>query len=280
MATTTATTAGSRLFVLNRTIPSPEELRELHELEERLIAGRAREIEAEAPVMADRAALGRHMKALLEAEKNDPPEFERVMAEDLDREQFKEVVAQFAVDGLTESESFLPIVWRLPKKAKMAVFRVLVDEFGCGNLDQAHFNIYRDLMTELGMSLDVDDYLARTNEETYAYVNTFFWAAARAPRPEYFLGCLCYLESSILYAFQCFANAATRLELAGARYYTEHLHIDNFHAKELQVAIREFDAEADLHPVKVWTGFKLASEVIGGATEAAVASALKAGSHG
>ncbi|GAA0459140.1 iron-containing redox enzyme family protein [Streptomyces stramineus] len=277
MATTTAATAGSRLFVLNRTIPTPEELRELHELEDRLIASRAREIEAEAPAMADRAALGRHMKELLEAEKSDPPEFERVMAEDLDRAQFTEVVAQFAVDGLTESESFLPIVWRLPRKAKMAVFRVLVDEFGCGNIDQAHFNIYRDLMTELGMSLDVADYLDRTNEETYAYVNTFFWAAARAPRPEYFLGALCYLESSILYAFQCFAGAARRLELAGARYYTEHLHIDHFHAKELQVAIREFDSEADLHPVKVWTGFKLASEVIGGATEAAVASALKVG---
>ncbi|MET9548917.1 MULTISPECIES: iron-containing redox enzyme family protein [unclassified Streptomyces] len=269
-------TAGSRLFVLNRTIPSPEELRELHDLEERLIASRVREIEAAAPDLPDRAALGRQMKELLKAEEADPPEFERVMAEDLDLEQFKEVVAQFAVDGLTESESFLPIVWRLPKKAKMAVFRVLIDEFGCGNLDQAHFNIYRDLMTELGMSLEVEDYLDRTNEETYAYVNTFFWAAARAPRPEYFLGTLCYLESSILYAFKCFAAAAQRLGLKGARYYTEHLHIDHFHAKELQVAIREFDAEADLHPVKVWAGFKMASEVIGGATEAAVASALKA----
>ncbi|MGW0538510.1 iron-containing redox enzyme family protein [Streptomyces sp. NPDC003032] len=269
-------TAGSRLFVLNRTIPSPEELRELHGLEERLIASRVREIEAAAPDLPDRAALGRQMKELLKAEEADPPEFERVMAEDLDLEQFKEVVAQFAVDGLTESESFLPIVWRLPKKAKMAVFRVLIDEFGCGNLDQAHFNIYRDLMTELGMSLEVEDYLDRTNEETYAYVNTFFWAAARAPRPEYFLGTLCYLESSILYAFKCFAAAAQRLGLKGARYYTEHLHIDHFHAKELQVAIREFDAEVDLQPVKVWAGFKMASEVIGGATEAAVASALKA----
>ncbi|MEU2873177.1 iron-containing redox enzyme family protein [Streptomyces olivoreticuli] len=275
--TTTPRTAGSRLFVLNRSLPTPDELRELLDLEERLIVGRAREIEAAAPAMADRAALTRQMKALLEAEKADAPECERVLAEDLDREQFKEVVAQFAVDGLTESESFLPIVWRLPKKAKMAVFRVLVDEFGCGNLDQAHFNIYRGLMTELGMSLEVGDYLDRTNEETFAYVNTFFWAAARAPRPEYFLGALCYLESSILYAFQCFADAATRLGLTGARYYTEHLHIDNFHAKELQVAIREFDSEAGLHPAKVWTGFKLASDVIGGATEAAVASALKVG---
>ncbi|MFJ6700042.1 iron-containing redox enzyme family protein [Streptomyces sp. NPDC091272] len=273
--TITQQSAGSRLFVLNRTIPGPEELRELLELEERLIVSRVREIETAAPSLPDRAALGRQMKELLKAEESDPPEFERVMAQDLGRDQFKEVVAQFAVDGLTESESFLPIIWRLPKKAKMAVFRVLVDEFGCGNLDQAHFNIYRDLMTELGMSLEVEDYLDRTNEETFAYVNTFFWAAARAPRPEYFLGTLCYLESSILYAFQCFATAAQRLGLEGARYYTEHLHIDHFHARELQVAIREFDAEADLQPAKVWAGFKMASEVIGAATEAAVSSAVK-----
>lgn len=274
--TTATRTAGARLFELNRSIPGPDELRELLGLERRLIASRADRIEAEAPAMPDRATLLRHMRDLLAAEEADPMPCERVMAEDLGREQFKEVVAQFAVDGLTESESFLPIVWRLPKKAKMAVFRVLVDEFGCGNLDQAHFNIYRGLMAELGMSLRVEDYLDRTNEETYAYVNTFFWAAARAPRPEYFLGALCYLESSILYAFTCFARAAERLGLAGARYYTEHLHIDNYHAKELQIAIREFDAEADLRPVKVWTGFKLASEVIGAATEAAVASAVKA----
>jgi hypothetical protein len=273
--TTSTRTAGARLFELNRSIPGPAELAELLALEERLIASRAAAIEERAPAMPDRAALLGHMKELLAAEEGDPPEYERVMAEELSRDQFAEVVAQFAVDGLTESESFLPIVWRLPKKAKMAVFRVLVDEFGCGNLDQAHFNIYRGLMTELGMSLRVEDYLDRTNAETYDYVNTFFWAAARAPRPEYFLGALCYLESSILYAFRCFARAAQRLELAGARYYTEHLHIDNYHAKELRIAIREFEAEADLHPVKVWTGFKLASEVIGAATEAAVASALE-----
>lgn len=275
VTSTAERTAGSRLFVLNRSVPTPDEFRELLELEDRLIVQRAAAVEAAAPDMPDRAALGRHMKALLTEEASDQPEFERIMAHDLNREQFKEVVAQFAVDGLTESESFLPIVWRLPKKAKMAVFRVLIDEFGCGNLDQAHFNIYRGLMTELEMSLNVEDYLDRTNEETYDYVNLFFWAAARAPRPEYFLGTLCYLESSILYAFKCFADAAQRLDLKGARYYTEHLHIDNFHAKELQVAIREFDAEADLQPVKVWTGFKLASEIIGSATEAAVASALK-----
>ncbi|POX43230.1 iron-containing redox enzyme family protein [Streptomyces sp. Ru73] len=274
MSTTTTRTAGSRLFVLNRTIPTPDELRELHDLEQRLIVARADAIEAAAPDMPDRAALNRHMKALLTAEEADPPPFERVLAEDLTRDQFKEVVAQFAVDGLTESESFLPIVWRLPKKAKMAVFRVLVDEFGCGNLDQAHFHIYRELMLELGMSVDVNDYLDTTNEETFDFVNAFFWAAARAPYPEYFLGTLCYLECSILYAFKPFAAAAERLGL-NPRYYTEHLHIDHFHAKELQVAIRELDAEAELHPAKVWTGFKLASEVIGGATEAAVASALK-----
>ncbi|KRV49956.1 hypothetical protein AQ490_18015 [Wenjunlia vitaminophila] len=268
-------TKGARLFELNRTITTPEEYRELLALDEELVASRARELEAEYPRIADRAELTRLVRGLLAEEEASPPECERIMAEELSREQFREVVRQFAVDGLTESESFLPIVPRLPKKAKMAVFRVLVDEFGCGNLDQAHFNIYRELMSELDLSLDVEDYLGTTNPETFAYVNLFFWAAARAPRPEYFLGALCYLESSILYAFRCFADAATRLGLAGARYYTEHLHIDHFHAKELSVAIRELEAEADLDCAKVWAGFRLASETIGGSVEAAVASALR-----
>src|SRR4051812_34362506 len=126
--TTATRTAGARLFELNRSIPGPEELRELLGLEKRLIASRAERIEAGAPPMPDRAPLLRPMGELLAAEEADPMECERVMAEELSREQFTEGVAQFAVDGLTESESFLPIVWRLPKKAKMAVFRVLVDE--------------------------------------------------------------------------------------------------------------------------------------------------------
>ncbi|MFZ3572075.1 iron-containing redox enzyme family protein [Streptomyces sp. BH097] len=266
---------GARLFALNRSIPTPDELRELIALEDEQIARRAARIEASAPPMAGRADLMRLIKERLTEEEADPPACERVLAEDLTRNQFREVVAQFAVDGLTESESFLPIVWRLPRRAKMAIFRVLVDEFGCGNLDQAHFNIYWELTRELGLSQDERDYLHTTNSETFDYVNMFFWAATRAPRPEYFLGCLCYLECSILYAFTCFADAASRLGLEGARYYTEHLHIDNFHARELHNAIREFDAEADLQPAKVWTGFMLASEILGEATEAAIVSAQK-----
>ncbi|MFJ9089759.1 iron-containing redox enzyme family protein [Streptomyces sp. NPDC102384] len=265
----------ARLFALNRSIPTPEELRELIALEDEQIAGRAARIEASAPHMEGRADLMRLIKERLAEEEAAPPECERILAEDLTRNQFREVVAQFAVDGLTESESFLPIVWRLPRRAKMAIFRVLVDEFGCGNLDQAHFNIYRELAGELGLSQDERDYLLTTAPETFDYVNMFFWAASRAPRPEYFLGCLCYLECSILYAFKCFADGATRLGLEGARYYTEHLHIDHFHARELQNAIREFDAEADLQPAKVWTGFMLASEILGAATEAAIASAQR-----
>ncbi|MGD6741593.1 iron-containing redox enzyme family protein [Streptomyces sp. BH106] len=265
--------AQARLFTLNRSIPTPDELRELITLEDEQIAQRAARIEATAPAMAGRTDLMRLIKERLALEEAEPPACERVMAEELTRNQFREVVAQFAVDGLTESESFLPIVWRLPRKSKMAIFRVLVDEFGCGNLDQAHFNIYRELAGELGLSQDERDYLHTTNPETFDYVNMFFWAAARAPRPEYFLGCLCYLETSILYAFKCFADGARRLGLEGARYYTEHLHIDHFHARELQNAIREFDNEADLQPTKVWTGFMLASEILGAATEAAVASA-------
>ena len=180
------------------------------------------------------------------------------------------VVAQFAVDGLIESHSLLPIVPRLPHRSGMAVFRVLVDEFGCGNVNQAHNQLYRDLLTELGMSTDLDDYLDDTLPEVFAYVDLFHWLASRAPDPEYFLGAYAYFESSVLYAFRSLAAAAERLGLKHAQYYTEHLYIDGFHSKQMQQAIRDYDSERGADLAKVWTGIQLTSEISGAALDAAI----------
>jgi hypothetical protein len=92
-------------------------------------------------------------------------------------------------------------------KTRMAVFRVLIDEFGCGNSEQEHSQLYRDLRTELGMPTELDHYIEIVSEPSLAYVNLFSWLAARAPAEEYFLGADAYFESSVLSAFQNFAAA-------------------------------------------------------------------------
>ena len=81
--------------------------------------------------------------------------------------------------------------------------------------------------------------------------------------------------SSIPFAFSCFAAACERLGIAKHHYYTEHMHIDGFHAREMRAAIREYEAAAGLDCTRTWVGIQLGSALIGQAFDAAVNRARK-----
>lgn len=268
--TAPAATAQRDLHTLYRRVPSLGDYGSMTAIEERWILPMARGYEASAPRFANTGELLGALKEFLAEEEASLPESATFLAEHATLEQFKVVVREFALDGLTESQSLLPVVPRLPYRSGMAVFRVLIDELGCGNDEKAHSQLYRDLLTELGMSLRLDDYLDGTSPECFAYVNMFHWLASRAPSPQYFLGAYAYFETSVLYAFQSFARAAQRLGIAHSAYYTEHLYIDSYHSSHMRTAIRALD-EPDL--AKIWAGVRLTSDIVGAATEAAVARA-------
>ncbi|MFC0548509.1 iron-containing redox enzyme family protein [Kutzneria chonburiensis] len=262
-----------RLYQLNRSVPTADEYAEMLEIEEKWLGTRVSELTASAPRFTSRTALFTALSERLRDEEAAGSQAEAYLAEQATLEQFKVVVGEFAVDGLVESLSHLPIVPRLPHRAGMAVFRVLIDELGCGNVEQAHSQLYRELLAELGMSTELESYVDNGNEESYAYVNLFHWLARRAPAPETFLGAYAYFEASVLYAFKCYAAAAKRLGVRNDKYYTEHLYIDDFHSKQMRTALMELDAERGLDLAKVWAGVELTSEIAAAATEAAVAKA-------
>ncbi|MEU5916476.1 iron-containing redox enzyme family protein [Streptomyces sp. NPDC004288] len=265
-----AATAQRELHALYRRVPNLGDYGSMTAIEERWILPKARAYEASAPRFGSAGELLQALKEFLAEEEAALPESATFLAEHATLDQFKLIVREFALDGLTESESLLPVVPRLPYRSAMAVFRVLIDELGCGNEEKAHSQLYRDLLTELGMSLELDDYLDDTSPECYAYVNMFHWLASRAPSPQYFLGAYAYFETSVLYAFQSFARAARRLGIAHDAYYTEHLYIDSYHSNHMRTAIRALD-EPDF--AKIWAGVRLASDIVGEATETAIARA-------
>ncbi|MFE5590802.1 iron-containing redox enzyme family protein [Streptomyces sp. NPDC056549] len=265
-----AATAQRELHALYRRVPNLGDYGSMTAIEERWILPKARAYEASAPRFGSAGELLQALKEFLAEEEAALPESATFLAEHATLDQFKLIVREFALDGLTESESLLPVVPRLPYRSAMAVFRVLIDELGCGNEEKAHSQLYRDLLTELGMSLELDDYLDDTSPECYAYVNMFHWLASRAPSPQYFLGAYAYFETSVLYAFQSFARAARRLGIVHDAYYTEHLYIDSYHSNHMRTAIRALD-EPDL--AKIWAGVRLASDIVGEATETAIARA-------
>jgi hypothetical protein len=259
--------AQRELYELYRQVPDAEGYAAMLDIEEQWILPLAHRFEADAPDFSSTVEVLEVLKQFLAEEEAQVSANDTFLANEATLEQFKAVVREFALDGLTESESLLPVVPRLPYRSGMAVFRVLIDELGCGNDDKSHSQLYRNLLRELGMSTDVDDYLDVTGPESYAYVNMFHWLASRAPSPQYFLGAYAYFEASVLYGFQSFARAAQRLGIRQDAYYTEHLYIDSYHSNHMRTAIRSLE---DPDPAKIWAGVRLASLIVGEATEAAV----------
>lgn len=263
-----------RLYVYNRTVPDIDGYADLLAIERDWVVRLAAEYEERAPRFSSRAELLEALRTLLrEEERDSPTEAERFLAEEATREQFTAVVTDFAVDGLVESQSHLGIIRRLPARARTTVLRVLIDEFGCGHDEQEHAQLYAALVRELGLPTDLDYYVARAPDECFAYVNLFHWFADRAPEPEYFLGGYAYFESSVRYAFQCYARASERLGIVNRKYYTEHLYIDSFHSKQMRGSIRALEQERPVRLAKVWVGVQLTSAAVAQATAASISRA-------
>lgn len=73
--------------------------------------------------------------------------------------------------------------------------------------------------------------------------------------------------------FECYVQACTRLAIAAHAYYSEHQHIDEFHAIEGHNVLRAMQATGTLDAGKAWAGAQLASAITAAAFEAAVAKA-------
>lgn len=260
-----------RLYIYNRTVPDVDGYVDMLAIEQDWAVRMAAEYEEQAPRFSDGDELLDALRTLLwEEEQSGPSEAERFLAEEATLEQFKSVVTDFAVDGLVESQSHLGIIRRLPDRARTTVMRVLIDEFGCGNDDQEHAQLYAALVRELGLPTDLAYYVERAPDECFAYVNLFHWFADRASAPEYFLGAYSYFESSVLYAFRCYAQASERLGIVNRKYYTEHLYIDSFHSKQMRSSIRALERHRPVQLAKVWAGVQMTSATVAQATQASI----------
>lgn len=264
---------GKRLFLYNRSILDASSYQEMLEIEKTWIVEVFDSIQSKTKTIKSRKEFQEAFNNLLFAERNAPSDDNDYISERISLDEFRVIIQEFAVDGLTEAQSFFPIIPRLPITAQMPILRVLIDEFGCGNLQQAHSKLYYQLLSELEMPTNIESYLDILNPESYAFLNIFYWLTNRAPDVEYFLGALAYLESMIPFAFKCFADACQRLNIVNSKYYTEHIHIDNFHAKDVLRALWEVDSAVSLDYTKVWTGVQIGSFITAQAFDAALKKA-------
>jgi hypothetical protein len=224
-------------------------------------------------VPGDLTELRGQLAQMIEGEQRTTPDSARYVAEHMTLDEFRILVQEFAIDGLTEAQVFYYVLPRLALEAQMPMLRIMIDEFGSGNLKRAHTSLYVNLLRELDMPTDVAVYCDRIEPACFAFVNLFFWLSLRADDPSYFAGAITYLETTIPVFFECYVQACRRLAIAAHAYYSEHQHIDAFHAIEGHNMLRAMSATRTLDPGKAWAGAQLASAITGAAFEAAVAKA-------
>lgn len=212
---------------------------------------------------------------LLRCDARAPSTDARFLATHATRDQFQQIVREYAPDGLTEASAMCYAVPRLHAAAQMCVARVWVDEYGCGNLRRAHSQLYRDLLEELGLSTRLEDHVPSVNQASLAAVNLWHWLTRRAPVLDYYLGALAYVEAAVPAAFSCFVRTCARLGVVQHHYFTEHVHIDDYHARDALKAVQLTHCAAGLDFGKVWTGVRLARRLGNQAFSAAVRRACK-----
>jgi hypothetical protein len=207
---------------------------------------------------------------LVASESNDTTESSIYVSKKINLDQFRVLVQEFAVDGLTEAQIFYAIMPRLTLTAQLPMLRILIDEFGSGNPKRTHSELYKNLLRELYMPTDEAFYYDKTDNLSYAFINMFYWLTLRADDPSYFVGALTYLESIIPAVFPCYIDACQRLGVRHHHYYSEHCHIDTYHAKECFRILKAMHQTDSLDISKAWKGLRLASLVTNQAFEQAV----------
>ncbi|MFK3942946.1 iron-containing redox enzyme family protein [Pseudomonas monteilii] len=219
---------------------------------------------------ASLSELRRMLDALVAQDKADEPPTARYVANDMTRDEFKILVQEFALDGLTEAQVFYHLMPRLSLSAQMPMLRMMIDEFGSGNIKRSHTTLYQVLLEELGLPTDLESHIQANGEAGCSFPNMFCWLTMRADDPSYFAGVITYFETVVPFFFGCYTAACERLAIEAHLYYSEHVHIDVFHALEGQRLLKAMDNDGQLDPVKAWQGICMGRAITNHAFDEAV----------
>ncbi len=214
--------------------------------------------------------LRRMLEALIEQERGEEPPTARYVAQEMTLDEFKILVQEFALDGLTEAQVFYHLMPRLNLEAQMPMLRMMIDEFGSGNIQRSHTSLYKGLLKELGMPTDLESHIQANAEAGCSFPNMFCWLTMRADDPSYFAGVITYFETVVPFFFSCYTTLCDRLGIKAHTYYSEHVHIDVFHALEGQRLLKAMDNDRKLDYGKAWQGICMGRLITNNAFDQAV----------
>ena len=175
------------------------------------------------------AELDLHLRAVLDAD--DGPSLSRYVEIHADLAQFREFVIHRSAYQLKEAD---PHSWALPRLAgvaKAAMVEIQSDEYGEGELDAMHSELFATTMAELGLDPNYGAYLSRLPGSTLATVNLMSFFGLHRRWRGAIVGHLAAFEMSSSVPNRRYSNGLRRLGVGptARRFYDVHVTADAVH---------------------------------------------------
>lgn len=168
------------------------------------------------------------------------------------REQYESFLVERSIYHLKESD---PHTWTLPRLSgapKAALTEIQYDEYGAGDPQRIHQQLYADALTSVGLDATYGAYIDEVSATTLMVNNAMSLFGLHRRLRGASMGHLAAFEMTSSIPCRRFAQAADRLGMPAEvfRYFDEHVEADAVHE---QLALRSLcvplvAAEPQLHP--------------------------------
>jgi Iron-containing redox enzyme len=142
-------------------------------------------------------------------------------------------LVQFAPDFLSEASPMMRNVLGAYGQPQSEWFKIVIDEYGYGVHDTKHSSLFERTLESVGLKSDIHRYWQYYLNSSLLLNNYFHYLGKNHELFFRYAGALFYTESSLV-DFCRRAEALLRAvygDRADARYFTEHVHIDQHHGR-------------------------------------------------
>jgi Iron-containing redox enzyme len=155
----------------------------------------------------------------------------RFMARRATEEQFREFVIHRSIYTLHEADPHTFAIPRVRGRAKAALVEIQMDEYGSGETQRIHAQMFRSTMKGLGLDPEPDAYLDLVPAATLATSNLVWMFGLQRGTRGALIGHLALFESTSTAPNRAYANGLRRLGFGGdvTAYYDEHVEADAVH---------------------------------------------------
>ncbi|WP_219907662.1 iron-containing redox enzyme family protein [Aphanothece hegewaldii] len=164
-----------------------------------------------------------------------PPlsENKRYIREEMTLAGYRHLIAIVSLDGLVESSRLCHILGGASNEVQATLIRVLIEEYGNGRLTRKHSTFFAQMMEELGLNPEPENYLDLVPWEVLASINHNFLLTQRKRNFLRYNGGFTYFEIYGPSAYKDYMAAAQRLNLSDQAmgYWELHIREDERHGQ-------------------------------------------------